>query len=786
MKNRKRIGYGLMLALACGMINSRVSAQSKPIELFPLEDIKLLSSPFLVAQQTDLNYMLKLDPDRLLAPFLRESGLTPKAKSYGNWEDSGLDGHTAGHYLTALAQMYAATGDPQCLKRINYMVDELARCQQNNKNGYVGGVPGGMAMWAEVKNGDFSSFNKKWVPWYNMHKLYAGLRDCWLLAHNEKAKIVLVKLSDWAAEETAGLTPEQMQRMLNTEHGGMNEVFADVADITGNKKYLKLAQRFCHQAILQPLEKRQDKLTGLHANTQIPKIIGFERISELNQDTAYHTAARFFWKTVVDNRTISIGGNSVREHFNPSDNFLPMLESEQGPETCNSNNMLKLTKMLFLYDNSPEYMEFYERLLYNHILSSEHPVEGGFVYFTPIHPRHYRVYSTADESFWCCVGTGMENHGKYGELIYAHQGKDIYVNLFIPSVLNWSDNGITLKQENNFPDRESTRLMVTIKKPQQFNLSVRKPSWATGGFAIKVNGKIVKAQNGIKGYLAVNRLWKTGDVVTIALPMKNSVEYLPDHSGWVSFLHGPIVLAAPTDTTDLLGLKADDSRWGHIARGKLYDFSQAPLIVDKGGDLAAALTPVKGSNANFSISPLIYQAKYKNLKLIPFYKLHDARYMLYWPVANADSISQREQQLETEDKLSTRLASRIVDGVNAGEQQPEVDHGLNSQNSNTGIINNRHWRDAGDFFSYKLGGNSQTTVLQISYSGKDRDRQFDVYINGQNITHINVADDAAEAVVTKEFKLPDGLAKTNKVLEVKFVATGGKRTAPVYSVKLLR
>ncbi|PLW90918.1 MAG: glycosyl hydrolase, partial [Mucilaginibacter sp.] len=263
------------------------------MQAFPLSDVRLLKSPFLAAEQTDMSYMLKLDPDRLLAPFLREAGLKPKAKSYGNWENEGLDGHTAGHYLTALAQMYAATGKPVFKNRLDYMVSELKRCQDNNKDGYVGGVPGSMEMWAKLKNGDFSLFDKKWVPWYNLHKLFAGLRDAYLIGGNIQAKEVLVKFTDWAADETSGLTEQQMQSMLNTEHGGMNEVFADVAMITGEKKYLALAKRFDHQAILTPLEKREDKLNGLHANTQIPKVIGFERIAELNNDKQLDNAARF-------------------------------------------------------------------------------------------------------------------------------------------------------------------------------------------------------------------------------------------------------------------------------------------------------------------------------------------------------------------------------------------------------------------------------------------------------------------------------------------------------------
>ncbi|GAB3818974.1 hypothetical protein GCM10028895_16800 [Pontibacter rugosus] len=412
--------------------------------------MKLKDSPFKQAQQTDMEYILALDPDRLLAPYLREAGIKPKAESYGNWENTGLDGHIGGHYLTALSLMYSATGNPELLQRLNYMVDQLAACQQQNGNGYIGGVPGGEAMWQEIAKGNIDagsfSLNDKWVPWYNIHKLYAGLRDAYLYTGNEKAKDMLVKLSDWSLNLTKDLTDAHMQDMLRSEHGGMNEVFADVAEITGDKKYLELARRFSHRAILDPLLAGKDNLTGMHANTQIPKVIGYKRVAEVGGDPAWAGAAGFFWNTVVNDRTVSIGGNSVREHFHPTNDFSPMIESREGPETCNTYNMLKLSKQLYLTEASAEYIDYYERGLYNHILSSQHPTRGGFVYFTPMRPRHYRVYSKPEDGFWCCVGSGLENHGKYGELIYAHNEQDLFVNLFIPSTLEWKERDITLTQ----------------------------------------------------------------------------------------------------------------------------------------------------------------------------------------------------------------------------------------------------------------------------------------------------------------------------------------------------
>lgn len=761
-----------------------VSEAQSTMQLFKLNEVQLLKSPFLSAEQVDLNYMLKLEPDRLLAPFLREAGLTPRAKSYGNWENSGLDGHTGGHYLTALAQMYAATGSAACKKRLDYMVSELARCQANSKNGYVGGVPGGNQMWALVKNGDFSEFNKKWVPWYNLHKLFAGLRDCYLLAGNEQAKTVFLKLTDWANNEVAGLTDKQIQNMLNTEHGGMDEVFADAYALTGNQQYLTLAEKFCHRQILDPLQRHEDKLTGLHANTQIPKVIGFQRIAELNKDTTYSSAARFFWQTVVNNRTISIGGNSVREHFNPADNFASMLESEQGPETCNSNNMLKLSKMLFMDEGKPQYIDFYERLLYNHILSSQNPDKGGFVYFTPIHPQHYRVYSTADESFWCCVGTGMENHGKYGELIYTHKNDNIYVNLFIPSTLNFKEKGIKLTQQNNFPDKEATSLSIDAATGKRFTLFIRKPYWVKdGGFLVKINGQTASNLVRAGQYAGINRIWKKGDKITVALPMKTYEERLPDHSAWVSFIHGPIVLAAPTDTTHMPGLFADDSRWGHIAGGPMYALAKSPLLIEGDGDPANQLQKMDSKDMEFTMGSLIEQPEFKNLKLIPFYRVQDTRYMLYWPITSKDSVDLKVKELAALDENYLKLAPRTIDQIAFGEQQSENDHKLQADNSQTGLTRNTHWRSTSGQLSFQMRTSPAAKFLRISYYAKDKNRSFDVMINKVKVAHIVTGGPGADDFISAEYPLP---AAVTGPVQVELIATGNQQTASIAEVRILR
>lgn len=634
-----------LLAAACLLGSCKEEAATEPaptgLQAFHLDDVQLLPGVFRDAQQTDLEYMLALQPDRLLAPYLREAGLNPKQESYGNWENTGLDGHIGGHYLTALAQMWAATGDPRMASRLNYMLLELKRCQDALGTGYLGGVPGGRAMWEEIEKGTISSgnfeLNGKWVPLYNLHKLLAGLRDAYLIGGKAEARELLLGLVDYINGVSNKLSDAQVQTLLVSEHGGINEVFAEVFAITGDAKYLELAKKFSHRKLLNPLSQGIDSLTGMHANTQIPKVVGFQRIAELGGDTLYGDAARFFWETVVENRTVVFGGNSVSEHFNPVDDFSAMLTDIAGPETCNTYNMLKLSRHLFEADHDLKYLEYYERALYNHILASQHPTRGGFVYYTPLRPRHYRVYSQPTQCMWCCVGSGLENHGKYAELIYSHRADEVYVNLFIPSRLSWAETGLIVRQETAFPDQASTELVVEAGSNRPLKLNVRYPSWvASGGLQVTINGETVPVAGSLGSYVTLERHWKKGDRIQVSLPMHLTTEPLPAAPGFVAFLNGPIVLAAPTDTTGLVNLVGDSIQWeGYRARGPLYALEEAPYLkagIDKPEN---GLVPVAGKTQTFTAPDLIEPEKYRGLELIPFYKLHDARYMLYWPVGKA-------------------------------------------------------------------------------------------------------------------------------------------------------
>ncbi|BET69073.1 glycoside hydrolase family 127 protein [Opitutales bacterium ASA1] len=782
------------LWLATTHAATALAADESELRYFDLRDVRIAEGPFARAQELGHEYLLAHDVERFLAPFRIEAGLEVRAPKYPNWESTGLDGHTAGHYLTALAQMWAATGDAEMKRRLDAMVTGLAECQAANGDGYVGGVPGGRRVWSEVASGKIEAhnfgLNGTWVPWYNLHKTFAGLRDAWLVAGNSQARDVLVKLSDWCERLVSGLTDEQMQDMLRSEHGGMNEVLADVAAITGEGKYLALAQRFSHRAILDPLLAGEDKLTGLHANTQIPKVIGFARIGELTRDPSLVDASEYFRRIVVERRSVAFGGNSVREHFHPADDFTPLFESREGPETCNTYNMLRLTEQLFRGGPRGELADYYERALYNHILSSQHPEHGGFVYFTPIRPRHYRVYSQPKECFWCCVGSGMENHGKYGHFVFAHRGAELFVNLFVASELQWMEQGLRVRQDTAFPDESVSRLRFAASKPIEARVHVRRPEWVGEGFAIRVNGAAVSTESVHEGYVAVERTWSDGDVLEVYLPMTTRVERLPDGSDRVAVMHGPILLAAATGPAEQEGLIAGDGRMAHIAPGAYLPLDGAPMLVGEFDRLADSIRPVEGASLEFTASDLILPNEFDGLRLVPFFRIHDSRYMMYWGTATPARYEEVVAAQKAAEQERLALDARTLDQITPGEQQPEVEHRFAGSDTATGVHVGRTWRDAGGWFGYDLRVDSSRALqLIVTYDGGQRGRRFAIEVGGEVITEVETPGGRYEQFVDVAYDVPAELvARATKEgrMPVRFVAREGSRTASIYGLRLVR
>ena len=767
---------------------------------FPLGDVTLLDGPLKRARDLNIKTLLQYDCDRLLAPYLKEAGLTPKGQSYRNWD--GLDGHVGGHYLTAMA-INAATGSKECEERMNYFISELQRCADANaKNhpdwgkGYVGGVPGSDRVWGGFKKGNFGAYYGAWVPFYNIHKMYAGLRDAWLYCGNEQARQLFLGFCDWAIDLTAELTDAQVEHALDTEHGGMNEVLADAYAMTGERKYLDAAKRFSHRRLLTPLSQRRDCLDNMHANTQVPKVIGFERIAELAGDEAYHNAGAFFWDIVTGERSLAFGGNSRREHFPSREACQDFVQDIDGPETCNTNNMLKLTEDLHRRNPEARYADYYELATFNHILSSQHPEHGGYVYFTSARPRHYRNYSAPNEAMWCCVGTGMENHGKYGQFIYTHVGDALFVNLFVSSELNWKEKGLTLKQETAFPYAETSKITIT-KGKGKFALQVRYPGWVSPGqFSVKVNGQPVSIITGPSSYVTIDRQWKKGDVVEVSFPMHNSVKYLPNLTQYVALMHGPIMLAMKTGTEDLAMLIADDSRFGQLAVGKKLPIDQAPILINNDIEsIANQLQPISGKPLHFTLTTKMVNKPNETNganELMPFFELHDSRYMMYWLALSEDNYQGYLDNLAKQEQERQELEARTTDKVQPGEQQPESDHFMETDHSFTGNTNDVFFRDArnGNYFSYLMqtGGNTDLALrLQYWGVGEWKSHEFDILVDDQLVTSVNnTGKYRISKFVYETYDIPAELLKGKKQVRVKFVAKPGKQIGEIYGVRLIK
>ena len=762
---------------------------------FPLGDVTLLDGPLKRARDLNITTLLKYDTDRLLAPYLKEAGLTPKAKSFPNWD--GLDGHVGGHYLTALA-INAATGSEECRTRMEYMISELQRCADaNQKNhpewgkGYVGGVPGSDRLWSTFKKGDFAAFYGAWVPFYNIHKMYAGLRDAWLYCGNEQAKQLFLGFCDWAIDLTAGLSDEQMERMLDIEHGGMNEVLADAYAMTGDKKYLMVAKRFSHRRLLTPLSQRQDCLDNMHANTQVPKVIGFDRIAELSGEEYFHDASTFFWDIVTGERSLAFGGDSRREHFPSKEACKDFVRDIDGPETCNTNNMLKLTEDLHRRNPNAAYADYFELATFNHILSSQHPEHGGYVYFTSARPRHYRNYSAPNEAMWCCVGTGMENHGKYGQFIYTHVGKALYVNLFVASELNWREKGIRLRQETGFPYSETSRITITEGKGQ-FPLLVRYPGWVKPGeLKVTVNGKAVDLISGPASYVTIDRSWKKDDVVEVRFPMHNSVKYLPNLPQYIALMHGPIMLAMKTGTEDLAHLIADDSRFGQLAVGKKLPVNEAPILINNHvEEIANQLQPIAGKPLHFTLSTRMENPIRNELQ--PFFEIHDSRYMMYWLALSEQNYKGYLEQMAKEEQAQQALEARTIDKVQPGEQQPESDHFMETDESQKGNTNDVFWRDAsnGHYFSYLMQTAGRTDLsLRLKYwgVGEWKSHEFDIFVDDVLVKSVNNTGKYRISEFKYEvYELPAKVLQGKKQVRVKFVAKPGKQIGEIYGVRLIK
>lgn len=739
---------------------------------FPLGAVRLKPSHFLDAVEANRAYLHRLEPDRLLHNYRKFAGLEPKAEAYGGWEADTIAGHTLGHYLTACALIYAQTGDAECKNRVDYIVSELARCQQKSPDGYVAGfsrrrddtVENGRVLFDELVGGDIRAapfnLNGCWVPFYNWHKLFAGLLDAEEHCGSDRALAVATGLGGFIDHIFRQLDDDEVQAVLACEHGGMNESFAGLFARTGDERWLKLARRFHHRAVLDPLAHGQNILPHIHSNTQIPKLIGLARLYELTGDESDRAAARFFWETVTSKHSYVIGGNGDREYFQEPDTISRYI-TEQTCEGCCTYNMLKLTRHLYQWRPHASLFDYYERAHLNHILAQQNPATGMFSYMMPLMSGTARGYSTPFDDFWCCVGSGMESHAKHGDSIFWHDANTLYVNLYIPSTLDWRDAGMRFELESKFPYRGETSLRLlgtTTQRP--LTMALRVPGWADAA-TMSLNGTTVSPE--LKdGYAMIERTWQTGDVLSLSMPMPLRLEPTADDPSTVSVLRGPLVMAAD------LG-EASETYAGPapaiVGENVLDDFVESEPAVYRVGEASRP----------------------EALTLRPFFKQYETRTAVYFRLFDDAAWEAELEAREAEEKRQSLLDERSLDVVALGVEASETAHELKSDISYALSYRGKPGRDArtGGFMSFRVRTGRGPAILRATYWGDERRRQFDILVDGHRIASQELNGQYKPEFVDVDYPLPAELYAGKESVEIRFEPRDGKTAGPVFGCRLL-
>lgn len=759
----------LLLISPITLISGTKSRHFSQLTPFSLNSVRLTESPFYDAMKLDETWLLKLEPDRLLSGFRSEAGLKPKAPKYGGWESGGVAGQTFGHYLSACAMMYASTGEEIFNDKIKYCIEELDTCQKSMGNGLVAGFPRAKELFAEVARGDIRTkgfdINGSWVPLYTVHKLLAGLVDVYNYTSNKKAYKILTGAADYLNTVFSGLSDEQIQKILVSEQGGISEAFANIYGLTGDNKYLNLSLRLNHKAVLEPLSIEHDELKGKHANTQIPKIIGVIRQFDFLHNQKLYKTADFFWNTVVVNHSYVIGGNSEAEHFGiPGKNYDRI--TNETCETCNTYNMLKLTKDLFRYDMSVKKVDFYERALYNQILGSQNPKDGMVCYFSPLSAGSSKIFSTPYDSFWCCVGTGFENHARYGEFIYFKNTKnDLYINLFIPSVLSWKERGILVEQTTRFPESDTISYQIKTDKQQKFTIHLRYPAWAVKGYKLLVNGKEqkqVKTQRN-ESYIKLRRTWSDGDRISYILPMSVNSEPALGDSTIRAYMYGPIVLSAilPPD--------------------RQID----PVVITENlvnPDIAVSSTPEN------TYSYKINNSEPYKMEMIPYYKSVDKPVMVYFNHFTPGQWKEKKNEFIEKKDYERWLKEHTISDFTPGEMQPERDHNLQGINmEQPGELNGRKYRKAidGGEFSFNMDVLPDKPMdLQCTFWGNLGDiYKFDILVDDTSIATV-IIHWWGNQFFDKTYRIPESATKGKREVRVTFKAIDNKSVSgPLFNCK---
>lgn len=771
---------GVLLAQAsfADPMQSVIPDVARPL---PLSAVRLTGGPLKHAQDLDAAYLLKLEPDRMLAYFRKRAGLQPKAEGYGGWDGDGkqLTGHILGHYLSAVSLMWSATGDSRFKERADYIVSQLKEVQDATGNGYLGALADGQERFAEVARGDIRSggfdLNGLWSPWYVLHKDYAGLRDAYRLTGNKLALELEVKFAAWAEGVLSKLDDAQTQRMLNTEFGGMNEVLADLYADTGDRRWLALSLRFEHRAIVDPLKRHQDRLAGTHGNTQVPKLMGSLARYAYTGDTGDGFAAGFFWDTVAAHHTFATGGHGRNEYFGKADRLNDMVDGRTA-ETCNVYNMLKMERKLFALHPDIHYAEFQERALFNHILSSIDPEDGRTCYMVPVGRGVQREYQEMFHSFTCCVGSGMESHALHGDGIYYEAGDRLWVNLYAPSTAQWKSAGVDLTMTTSFPEGDNASLKLTLGAPRAFTLAMRRPAWAGEGFSVKLNGTAVTNLATPASYVELTRTWQSGDTVEVGLPKTLRLEPLPDNPRRAALLWGPLVLAG-----DLAPEQPEEGEGNRSGASKF-----TTVFLTAGQPVSQWVKPVEGKPGEFRAA-----GADKEVALAPFYRVQRRHYAVYWDLYTPQEWQKESEALAATEAKARLLAAATIAFAQPGEMQPERDFNFQGEETAPVRTMDRPGRRGSKWFSFDLAVDAaHPMAVIVTYNTDERKNcAFEIQANGvklqdQTIERRTPEKDARFFDV--EYTLPAEVVKDKTKVTLRFQAAAGSEIAGVYGVRAIR
>lgn len=767
------LSFSFFLASCNSAVITDKNDALKPVEPFAITDVELLEGPFKHATELNIKTLLNYEPDRLLARFRIEAGLEPKAEAYGGWEGQSLAGHSLGHYLSACTLMYQTTGNIEFEKRVDYIVNELDTIQHHNRDGYLGAFTNGKKIFEEeIAKGEIRSqgfdLNGIWAPFYTHHKVMAGLRDAYRLLGNQQALDVEKKFADWIGTIVLGLNNEQVQKMLHCEFGGVQETLVDLYEDTKEEKYLKIAKIFHHEEIIDPLTEGIDILPGKHGNTQIPKLIASSRLYEVLGEEDYRKQAEFFWNTVVNHHSYVTGGHGNGEYFGKPDTLRNRLGNET-TETCNVYNMLKLSRHLFSWEPRSEIADYYERALFNHILASQHPVNGKVIYNLSLEMGGHKHYENP-ESFTCCVGTGMETHSKYAANIYYKNDDELYVGQYIASKVNWKEKGVKVTQKTTFPEAGTSDFTFAMEQPKKFTFYVRYPYWAENGIEIDINGEPQKINAEPGSYLAIDRTWKNNDKLAVRIPFSLRLETMPDDGDRIAVFNGPLVLAGS------LGSVEDD---------KASNRDYVPVLMSEERRPEVWLQEVEKNTFQ-----TVNVGNPREVVMKPFYKTHDERYSVYFDLFNNEKWGKTQTLYKEEQDRIKKLREMTYDGFQPGEMQTERNHNFKGDKLN--LITDFKGRKArsverGGWISFdmKVVKDKPMALVMEYWGGYTGSKTFDILVDGHKIATENISGKKDGAFIDVQYNIPQNLIKDKETVTIKLDPHTGHRAGPFFYARTI-